>query len=409
MRALVWTVVLAVLAVAAALLAQFNHGNVVVLVPPYRIELSLNLFLALAAALLFLVYWAARLAQKLADFPARVAMYRQRREEIGGQRALREAIRTLFEGRFSRAERAARAAQESPALAGLAALIGARAAHRLQQHARRDEWLERSEPDRELATARLVTSAEMWAEGRENARSLGALEELKEAGARHIHATRIGLAAYAQAGRWLDVLKGVRLLSKRKALHELAAARYKQRAYRELLQQQRHDAAALEQAWSEIPPEDRTQPDIALEGAQLLYLAGRGRAAASAIEETLARHWDARLLDEYARAQSFPTRERIERAEAWLQEHPDDPALLRCVGVLCLSEQLWGKARHYLEESLRREVQPSTLLALARLAEVTGNDIEAAAHYREAALAFENARSLETGTPLALPARENVV
>lgn len=409
MRALAWTVVLAVLAVAAALLAQFNHGNVVFLVPPYRIELSLNLFLGLAAALLFVVYWAARLAQKLADFPQRVALYQVRREEVGAQRALREAIRALFEGRFSRAERAARAAQESPAHAGLAALIGARAAHRLQQPARRDEWLERAEVDRDLSTARLVTSAEMWAEGRENARSLAALEELNESGARHIHATRIGLAAYSQAGRWLDVLKGVRLLSKRKALHELAAARYKQRAYRELLQQQRHDAAALEQAWNEIPQDDRLHPDIALEGAGLLSVAGRGRAAATALEEALEHRWDPRLLDEYARAQSVPTRERIERAESWLQKHPDDPALLRCLGVLCLSEQLWGKARHYLEDSLRQEVHPSTLIALGRLAEITGNEPEAAAHYREAALAFDRARSGEAGTPFALPARENVV
>jgi HemY protein len=407
-RALTWTVVLAVLAVAAALLAQFNHGNVVFLVPPYRIELSLNLFLGLAAVLLLAVYWAARLAQKLADFPARVAMYRQRREEVGGQRALREALRALFEGRFSRAERAARAAQESPALAGLAALIGARAAHRLQEHERRDEWLEKSEGDRELATARLVTSAEMWAEGRENARSLSALDDLRESGARHIHATRIGLAAYAQAGRWLDVLRGVRLLSKRKALHDVAAARYKQRAYRELLQQQRHDAAALEQTWNGIPAEDRRAADIALQGARLLMLAGRGRAASAALEEALAQNWDARLLDEYARAPSLPTRERIERAEGWLQQHPEDPALLRCLGLLCLSGQLWGKARHYLEDSLRKDVHPSTLLALARLAEITGNEEEAAAHYREAALAFEKLRS-DAGAPVVLPARESAV
>lgn len=411
MRTLAWIVALAVLAVLAALLAQYNDGNVVVLVPPWRIDLSLNLFLALAAALLFLVYWLARLTQKLADFPARVAMYRQRREEIGAQRAMREALRALFEGRFARAERAARAAQASPYFAGLAALIGARAAHRLQQNARRDEWLELAERDPNLATARLVTSAEMWAEGRENLRSLAALEALRESGARHIHAARIGLAANAQAGRWQEVLRGVRLLAKRKALHEVAAARYKQRAYRALLQEHRHDAAALEDTWNRIPAEDRRRPEIALEGARLLTAAGRGRTAVAALEEALAAAWDPRLLDEYARPQPFPARERIERAEGWLERHPGDPALLRCAGLLCLADGLWGKARHYLEESLQRDVQPQTLLGLARLAELTGNEVEAAAHYREAALAFakesSDAGGADAGTS-ATPARDDV-
>src|SRR5690606_18502727 len=130
---------------------------------------------------------------------------------------------------------------------------------------------------------------------------------------------RIGLAANAQAGRWQEVLRGVRLLAKRKALHEVAAARYKQRAYRALLQEHRHDAAALEDTWNRIPAEDRRRPEIALEGARLLTAAGRGRTAVAALEEALAAAWDPRLLDEYARPQPFPARERIERAEGWLE------------------------------------------------------------------------------------------
>ena len=63
-------------------------------------------------------------------------------------------------------------------------------------------------------------------------------------------------------------------------------------------------------------------------------------------------------------------------------------ALLRTAGVLCLREQLWGKARSYLVESEQIDKHPGTLVALARLAEAVGNEAEAAQHYREAALAF---------------------
>jgi len=398
MKLLGWALLIALLAAALAVLAQFNEGNVVLLLPPTRIDLSLNFALLLLGGLLIAVWWLARMAQRTTDFPERVRAYRQRRDEVGSQRALREALRALLEGRFARAERAARAAQATPENAGVAALIAARAAHRLQQGDRRDEWLAQAEGDKALDTARLVSSAEMWTESRENERALGALDRLHATGSRHLHAARVALNANLQSGRWNDVIRGVRVLEKRNALHPVLAERYKLLAWREALLERRHDAAALEAVWQRIPSADRQQVELALEGARLLNLAGRGRAAALALEAALARRWDERLLDEYARTQVFPARERIERAEAWLKAHPGDAALLRCLGLLCLREQLWGKARSYLEESLRAAMHPSTLLALAQLAESVGDEGEAAGHYREAALGYANlAHSVDGG------------
>jgi HemY protein len=388
MRALFWGVVLAVLAGAAALIASERGGNVVFVVPPLRVDVSLNFFLMSALVVFLLVFWAARMVQKTVDFPARVAAYQQRRSEIGSSRALREALRSLFEGRFARAERAAQVAQRLHEIAGLSALVGARAAHRMHEHARRDEWLARAADDRSVDTARLATSAELWTDSREAQRALDAIVDLQAGGARHIQIARVALAANLQVGRWDEVLKLVRPLAKRHALHDAAVRRLKLLAYREQLNDARHDASVLLQAFEAIPLEDRRLVEVALEGARLLNLAGRGRAAADAIEVALEARWDERLLDEYARAQALPVRERLERATAWLQRYPQDAALLRCLGLLCLREQLWGNARMYLLESLRLRVHPATSLALARLAEQTDQGSEAAVHFREAALGF---------------------
>jgi HemY protein len=388
MRALFWAVVLALLAGAAALIARESGGNVVFFVPPFRVDLALNLFLLATLVVFLLVFWAARVVQKTVDFPARVAAYRQRRNEIGSSRALREALRALFEGRFARAERAAQAAQRLREIAGLSALVGARAAHRMHEHARRDEWLARAADDRSVDTARLATSAELWTDSREAQRALDAVAELQAGGARHIQIARIALAAHLQVGRWNEVLKQVRLLAKRRALHDVAVRRLKLLAYRELLQDTRHDAAALVETFESIPLEDRRMVEVTLEAARLLNLAGRGRVAADAIEVALEARWDERLLDEYARAQALPVRERLERATVWLQRYPQDAALLRCLGLLCLREQLWGNARTYLLESQRLRMHPATSLALARLAEQTDQGAEAAEHFREAALGF---------------------
>jgi HemY protein len=399
MRWLTWALLLALLAAAVALVLQINAGNVAFFVPPYRLDVSFNLFLLVLAGILAIVYWGARALQKVADFPEQVRLYRARREEIGGQQALLESVRSLLEGRFARAEKAARAAQSSSSTAAVAALLGARAAHRMQEYERRDEWLQRAEDDRRVETARLVASAEMWTEQRENDAALGAIERLQAAGARHIHAMRIARNANLQSGRWDEALKALRALEKRNAVHPVLARKLKVAAYRERLVAQRYDPASLEDAWMGIPAADRVLPEVALEGARVLNVAGRGGLAAEAIEAALQlprAEWEEsciRLLDEYARAHSFPARDQLARVEQhWLADSPHDDtiraALLRTAGVLCLREQLWGKAKSYLMDSLKIEADPTTLVALARLAEAVGDEADAGAHYREAALGF---------------------
>ncbi len=413
MKALFWSLLLALLAIGASLFVQGgygDYGNVVFLVWPWRIDVSLNLFLLLMVGGAFLLFVAAYLIVRLTDFPARVHAYQQRREESGSHRALREAVRALLEGRFARAEREARIALGAPENVGVASLLGARAAHRMQEYARRDAWLEQAAQESDVRAARLVTGAEMWSESRENERALEALDSLHATGSRHVHAARVALSANAQSGRWQDVLRGVHALAKRNALHPSLVDRLRVRAYRALLGQRRHDVIALESQWNQLSAAERCLPEVALEAARLLSQAGRGHSAVGALEGALNHQWDnpARiaLLDEYARVDATPVRQRIERAERWLTEHPRDAALLRCLGLLCLREQLWGKARTYLSDSFKEEAHPATLLALARLSEALGDSQQATQHFRDAALDFGR-MALAPSADVPLPERRS--
>jgi len=388
MRMLFWLFVLAALGVIIALAAQFNDGNVAIFLPPYRIDLSLNSFLLLLALLLLAVYLLARLGHALAEFPRRVAAYRTGRDMIGSLRALRVAVLALLEGRYARVERAARDAQASPENAALAALLAARAAHRMQEYGRRDDWLRQAEADRGVQMARLVSSAEMWTETRETERAQEAISELQRSGGRHIHASRIALGVNAQAHRWDEVLKGVRQLGKRRALHETSAQGFRLAAYRGRLADRSLDADDLVAECRRIPTEELRRPELAAEAARMLAAVGRGDVAAELIEAALKDGWDARLVDLYGRIDAPPYRQRIEQASAWLAEHGSDPALLRALGLLCEREQLWGKARAFLADSSNLQPSGETSLALARIAEATGDEAAASRYFREAALAF---------------------
>ena len=113
MRIFLWFVALMATAIGLAVMARFNPGNVVLFYPPYRIDLSLNLFLVLLALLFVLVYGLLRAVRATQQMPARVAAYRRDKREREGNQALRDALKALFEGRFGHAEKAAVARRPS--------------------------------------------------------------------------------------------------------------------------------------------------------------------------------------------------------------------------------------------------------------------------------------------------------
>ena len=103
MRIFLWLLSLLAVAVGLAVVARFNPGNVVLFYPPYRIDLSLNFFLLLAVLAFVVLYLILNTLRSTREMPARVAAYRKERREREGNRALREALKALFEGRFGHA------------------------------------------------------------------------------------------------------------------------------------------------------------------------------------------------------------------------------------------------------------------------------------------------------------------
>jgi len=395
MRLFIWLVVMMAAAIGIAVTARFNPGNVVLFYPPYRVDLSLNFFLVLLAALFMVVYLLARAFNATVNMPRKVAAYRQNKRERDGNKGLRDALKALFEGRFGHAEKAALRAAELPENAGVAALIGARAAHRMRQQARRDQWLARIASDNSMKTARLMTVTELLVDDHQPEAALEAVRELNASGTRHIHALQWSLKAEQQAKNWPEVLRLVRLLDKHKALHPALSARLRELAYDDLLSDNSHDAESLQRVWATIPSADRLKPYVACRAATALNARGLHDEARVVCEESLANNWDERVLRAYrdaaAPAGSAALLVQIEHCEGWVRERPNDAELALTLGSLCLKQKLWGKAQRYLEQALSdaseaRMVRESHL-KLAQLHEALTQPEEAANHYRQCALA----------------------
>ena len=396
MRLFLWILVLFSAAVGTALSAHFNTGNVVFFYPPYRVDLSLNLFLLLLLLLFIVLYAVVRTIRHARKMPRRVSAYRRQKRETETNLALRDAIKSLFEGRFVQAEKSADRAAALPENAGAAALIGARSAHALRQFKRRDAWLARVEGDNAFKTARLMTQIELLIEDHQTRAALQTIQELNASGTRHVHAQRWALKAYQQARNWDEVLRLVRSLDNHNAIHPALSSRLRELAYEDLLASRAGDAESVRMVWQKIPSDDRMRPFIAVRAAKAFCAVGLHDEARSLVGKALSAEWDERLLRSYREAAaetgSSALLAQIEQCETWIQKKPTDPELALTLGTLCLKQKLWGKAQLHLEQALSGASDPRLAqeihLRLAQLHEALKRPDEAAEHYRQSALAF---------------------
>ncbi|MFL9871079.1 heme biosynthesis protein HemY [Paraburkholderia megapolitana] len=391
LRGLIWLAFLFAIAVVLAITGRFDAGQVLLVYPPYRVDISLNLFIVGLIVLFILVYALLRIVRNIWRMPQRVAAYRARSRVAKAHAALRDAIGNLYAGRFSRAEKSARDSLANGDNKGAAGLIAANAAHRMHEYARRDEWLAQIE-GADWQDARLMATADMRADARDADGALVALTEMQSQGGRRIHAQQIALRAQQQLKNWSEVLKLVKTLEKREAIHPAVAVRLRQLAAENLLRDRRHNADALLELWHSLTPVERHSPRLADLAAELLIALNRPQDARKIVEEALAQNWDARLLRRYPETAGGDALPLIQKAEGWKNDRPDDADLLFALGRLCLHQQLWGKAQLFLEAALKiadnEPLKIRTHRALARLHEQLGDADKASQHYRESALAM---------------------
>jgi len=382
-KLLVWLILVAGAAVAVPLLIGQGNGYVLLVQPPYRIELSTSLFLLLVVLTFFIVHSLLRLTSYTLQLPDKVRAFKRERREKEASDALMESLRSLAEGRYAKAEKGAALALELGADPLVSALVAARAAHKLKNFERSDYYLaeaERLAPDAE--TARQLCRAELLLDRRRFSEALDTVNQLEKHEARHLHALQLELKARRQLGDWENVLTLISQLEKRNGIEAMLAQQWKLQAHLELLGRKTSDPALLQAYWQKLPQSDQLDSRIALAAARHFNHVGDGATAARIIEMSLTKQWDSLLAEYYGECESNEPLKQLEQAEFWLKEHHNDAGLLLSLGKLCMRSELWGKAQSYLEASLSVQENSAAHLALAHIMEKLDRREEANRHYR---------------------------
>jgi HemY protein len=356
-----------------------DPGYVAINFRGYLVEMSVPVLVGLTALLVITIWLLRRLVQAPRRLGEAAGRYRAGRAGLKLTRGMIE----VAEGNFARGEKLlARAAGSSDAPL-FNYLQAARAAHLQGKDVRRDEWLKLAyEHTPEAANAVLLTQAELQLDREQYEQALATLRRLEENSRDHSHALALLGRLYFRLQDWAQLAEVLPRLQKQGRVKQETLDEWAMRVHSENFERAADGEAVLAE-WKRT--EKRLRGNTTLLNAYYMNLMRNGmhEKAEKDLAAALKAEWRATLVRLYGLVEGPDPSKQLKRAEGWLAKHGDDPDLLLAAARLCLRNELWGKARSYLETVISLRPTPEAYQEFGRLLTQLGEADAAADAYRE--------------------------
>ena len=370
-------VTLIVSAFAASFLLA-DPGYVVINFRGYLIEMNVPMLLLLFAITVFTTWLIVKLLRAPRKLGEAAGRYRAGR---AGQRLTRGVIE-VAEGNFAKGERLLASAADVSDAPLLNYLQAARAAHLLGQHERRDGWLRRAyENMPEAANAVLLTQAELQLDQSQYEPALATLRQIEENSPDHSYALALLGRLYYRLEDWTHLSEILPRLKKFGRLEDATLSKWSLRVHRENLESAA-DGEAVALARKQVPKDLKKDIDLLEAYYGGLIRTGMHEKAEKELAADLRREWRPRLARLFGIVEGIDPSRQLKKAENWLKKHGEDPDLLLAVARLCLRNELWGKARSYLETVISIRPTPEAYQDYGSLLTQLGEGDAAADAYR---------------------------
>lgn len=385
MKILILIIVVLFIAVVATLFAVDDPGYVLIARSPWSVEMPLTLFVPLLVVAFVALHLMWQLLRAILGLSSDVSRWRARRQSQKARQAQIRGLIRLAEANWSKAQAELTSALQqvdSPLINYLGAACASQA---MGDTEKRDEYIalaQKNSPQDSLAIAMTQAHLYSWTEQHEQA--LATLSELRVQAPKHKHVLRLLLKTYLALHDWPSLSALIPELRKHKVLSAEALAELELQVNRELLMLSLPSGSleVLKRAWHEVPKALRQQASLIAIYANHLIKQNQMNEAEALLRAAINRNWNDELVELYGRARSDNPSAQLQTAEGWLPPRPEDPALLLTLGRLSLQNELWGKARSYLESSLKRRPSAQTYRELGALMQRLGEHEKALDYYR---------------------------
>jgi len=142
------------------------------------------------------------------------------------------------------------------------------------------------------------------------------------------------------------------------------------------------DGEAIIKEWKGVAKRLKNQIKLLQAYYMGLMRMGLHEKAEKDLAAALKADWRGPLVRLFGLVEGPDPSKQLSRAEGWLGQHGDDPDLLLSAARLCLRNELWGKARSYLETVIAFRPTPEAYQEYGRLLNQLGEGDAAADAYR---------------------------
>jgi HemY protein len=392
-KLLFYALIFLILAVYVALIAREDPGYALISHGDWSIEGTLVLLISsltvLICSILFILY----LLTKTIKLPGRLGEWNQNRKTVKAIKSCNRGFIELAEGNFREAEKHLRKSANNSGMPVLNYLAAARAAQEEGAQRRRDDYLmqaHQSDPDADVAIG--LTQAELQIKDGQAEQALATLMHLRSVAPKHKQVLKMLFAVYQELNSWKDIEKLLPELRKSHIFQAPALTRYEQSLAKQLMQQAYHEKHSneLKAIWGRLPKSLQQDPEMIHYYCDFLIVMSEKELALSLIKDGLKRKWSASLILQYGLIKDKDVSRQLEIAEGWAHEKGRSAEILLTLGRLSIYNQLWGKARDYLKESIAVSPSKEAYQVLGELYEQRlDNAAEAMSCYREGLLLSE--------------------
>lgn len=399
MKLLIGVVIVLLAAAGLSLALMDEPGYVLIGYGQWTAESSVAVAVILVVLLFLVLYYAIRSVAGLRSVPRRFRLWRQIKRGERARRFLSKGLVELAEGQWGSAEKHLLRYVGDSDTRLLNYLGAARAAQQQGDSERRDIYLQHahnSMPEADVAVG--LTQADLQMAQGQYEQALATAMHLQQVAPKHTHVLKLLAKLYRELRDWERLNDLLPDLQRRRVLEDADLLRLRREVARERLAvaAQEGDAERLKDIWRQVPRDLRQEGDLVLAYAQHLVNAGESVAAERLLADVLDSLWDERLVSLYGEVSGRDAARQLAHAETWLKAHPHQAVLLYTLARLSLRNQLWGKARTYLESSISAGASVAAYRDLGALMEQMED--------REAAMdCYRNGMQLAAGKGVALP------
>lgn len=389
-RLLFISLVFLIAAVYLALVAKEDPGYALLSHGEWSVEGTMVLLIGVLSAFICGILLMVYLLVKTIQFPGQLGHWSQGRKTVKAIKNCNRGYIELAEGNWREAEKHLRKSANNSGMPILNFLAAARAAQEQGSQRRRDNYLlqaHKSDPQADIAIG--LTQAELQIKDGQAEQALATLMHLRTVAPKHKQVLKMLFGIYQQLNSWKDLQALLPELRKSNIFEHHMLSQFEQSLSKQLMKQalQEKNLGDLKAIWNRMPRQTRNNADMIYFYCQLLLSVGEKELVIELIKEGLKHHWHTSLILLYGLAKEKDVVKQLETAESWLSDNGRSAELLLTLGRLSISNQLWGKARDYLNESLSVAPRTDTYQTLGELFEKHLNDsVEAMNCYREGLL-----------------------